>query len=122
MSRTKRVNDSLLLVEPLIQEPMCIFLLRGFWSLLWNEVSSWRAAGRGEQSEEDQTPQVRTAEGWLADGASHWLAPEHPSCLLGRMWSDHILSSVWSLLAGHLAQKASQHLRHYQTHQRSQTY
>lgn len=50
-SRTERVNDSSLLVEPLIQEPMCIFLLRGFWSLLWNEVSSCRAAGRGKNSQ-----------------------------------------------------------------------
>lgn len=46
-SRTKRVNNSSLSVEQFIQEPMCIFLLKGFWSLLWNEVSSWRAAGRG---------------------------------------------------------------------------
>lgn len=37
-------------------------------------------------------------------------APVHPSCLLGRKWSDRILSSIWQLLEGHLAQKASQHL------------
>lgn len=76
--------------------PCAFFLFKGFWSLLWNEVNSWRAAGRGKSCKrKTRHPRVRTAEGWLADGASHWLAPEHPSCLLGRMWSDHILSSVW---------------------------
>lgn len=60
-------------MQQFTQEPVCTVLLKGFWNLPWNEVSSWSAAGGGKK-ENDQAP----SEAVLAPRRSVPLAGSRP--------------------------------------------
>ena len=106
--------------------PMCTFFAQGFWSILWNEVSSWRVRGSGKRSRKmsRHPKEALSRAGSQTDGTTGWLLSTPAVSWVGCGLTTFFQVSG-SSLQGHLAQKASQHLSgsppHRQTHQRSPT-